>query len=251
MLLAFNFLIKVQIRVRLQCQPLIESQFKPIISDNYYNNHHFWFELDHAQTSKLMSSLASLAVAPGAPVPQYKIKRWTVSQAFSSHDIREEGEGFVPFAIDAEKANYSNQKSDTRDVASSLSGNNQDVASSLSGNNQPLEAQLDMKVVQQEEKDIIYKKLKELALKCNVNSKCQHLSLPGDVEDATKINNLLLEEKSNPEKSVLDDVENTTVSSDLSLEDKGYPGEQVHLEDNNGQTPSPSSEYPSIIAQVV
>ncbi|XP_060674163.1 uncharacterized protein LOC132804163 isoform X2 [Ziziphus jujuba] len=220
---------QVQIRVRLQCQPLIESQFKPIIYDNYYNNHHFWFELDHAQTSKLMSSLASLAVAPGAPVPQCKIKRRTGSQAFPSHDIREEGEGFVSLALD-----------DTRDVASSLNGNNQ-----------LLEAELDMKLVCQEEKDIIYNKLKELALECNLKSKCQELSPSGDVEDATKMNNLLLEEKSYLEKPMLDDVENTTVSNDLFLEDKGYPGEQAGLEDNNGQTPYPSSEYPSIVAQLV
>ncbi|CAK9184627.1 unnamed protein product, partial [Ilex paraguariensis] len=38
---------QVQIRVRLQCQPLLEDQFKPVIMDNYFSHNHFWFELDH------------------------------------------------------------------------------------------------------------------------------------------------------------------------------------------------------------
>ncbi|XP_010543174.1 PREDICTED: influenza virus NS1A-binding protein homolog isoform X2 [Tarenaya hassleriana] len=55
---------QVQIRVQLQCEPLTEEIFKPAIADNYFNPHHFWFELDHVQTNKLICLLASFAVAP-------------------------------------------------------------------------------------------------------------------------------------------------------------------------------------------
>lgn len=50
---------QVQIRVKLQCRALTENQFKPIIIDNYYSQNHFWFELDHAQTNRLLSLLSS------------------------------------------------------------------------------------------------------------------------------------------------------------------------------------------------
>ncbi|KAI3705628.1 hypothetical protein L1987_75867 [Smallanthus sonchifolius] len=52
---------QVQIRVKLQCKVLTENQFKPIIIDNYYTSNHLWFELDRAQTNRLLSLLSSLA----------------------------------------------------------------------------------------------------------------------------------------------------------------------------------------------
>ncbi|XVF19255.1 hypothetical protein REPUB_Repub11eG0094300 [Reevesia pubescens] len=50
---------QVKIQVRMQCQPLLEDQFQPIISDNYYETKLFWFELDLAQTNKLISMFSS------------------------------------------------------------------------------------------------------------------------------------------------------------------------------------------------
>ncbi|KAI7752707.1 hypothetical protein M8C21_010682 [Ambrosia artemisiifolia] len=50
---------QVRVRVKLQCKVLTENQFKPIIIDNYHSLNHFWFELDHAQTYRLLSLLAS------------------------------------------------------------------------------------------------------------------------------------------------------------------------------------------------
>lgn len=52
---------QVQIRMKLQCKVLTEDQFKPVIIDNYYTPYHFWFELDHAQTNRLLSLLSSNA----------------------------------------------------------------------------------------------------------------------------------------------------------------------------------------------
>ncbi|CAN8257459.1 unnamed protein product [Cochlearia groenlandica] len=59
---------QVQVSVRIHCEPLSEDKFKHAIEDNYYSSHHFWFELDHLQTSKLMCLLTSFAVKPKQPV---------------------------------------------------------------------------------------------------------------------------------------------------------------------------------------
>ncbi|KAL1206789.1 B2 protein [Cardamine amara subsp. amara] len=59
---------QVQISMRLQCEPLSEDKFKHVIADNYYSSHHFWFELDHFQTSKLICLLTSFAVKPKPPM---------------------------------------------------------------------------------------------------------------------------------------------------------------------------------------
>ncbi|EOY32624.1 Beta-propeller, Kelch repeat type 1, Development/cell death domain, Kelch related, Kelch-type beta propeller-like protein isoform 1 [Theobroma cacao] len=50
---------QVKIRIRVQCHPLLEDQFRPIIADNYYEPKLFWFELDQAQTNKLISMFSS------------------------------------------------------------------------------------------------------------------------------------------------------------------------------------------------
>lgn len=228
-LILFYFLIKVQIRVRLQCQPLLESQFKHIIGDNYYNQHHFWFELDHAQTSKLVSLLASLAVAPGTSV-QNTMKWRSIFPASSSHDTRKEIVEFPPLALEAEHSNQLSQRSDSTDVLSSFDGENQ-----------PLEARFNVEVDQQEEKDYIYMKLRELAIKQEVNGEHQDLSLPCDARDNAIPNCTNLE---------MCDVKNTSVINDISSKDKGYPGELLGVEDNNEQNPGPSSEYKALIIQV-
>ncbi|XP_052173630.1 uncharacterized protein LOC127788951 [Diospyros lotus] len=80
---------QVQIRVQLQCQPLPEEQFKPVISDNYYNGSHFWFELDHAQASKLMSLLSSRPTAASTVAPQNTRWRYPFLNV-PSNDSRDE-----------------------------------------------------------------------------------------------------------------------------------------------------------------
>ncbi|KAK7856185.1 influenza virus ns1a-binding protein like protein a [Quercus suber] len=91
---------QVQVHVRLQCQPLLENQFKPIISDNYYSQNHFWFELDHAQASRLMSLLSSLVVAPSAFVPQNTAKWKTIFQALPPNGAGEEGFQVEPMGVE-------------------------------------------------------------------------------------------------------------------------------------------------------
>ncbi|CAI8601132.1 unnamed protein product [Vicia faba] len=66
---------QVKVRVRVQCHPLLEDKFGPVIKENYYLNNHFWFELDHTQTSKLMYLFVSTAKATKIPIPQGNINR--------------------------------------------------------------------------------------------------------------------------------------------------------------------------------
>ncbi|CAK7343726.1 unnamed protein product [Dovyalis caffra] len=202
---------QVQIRVRLQCQPLLEEQFKPIIADNYYNHNHFWFELDHVQTSKLTSLLASLAVAPSTSVLTQNTEKWrTIFQARPLPESREEAEEGNSPASEIDHADNSSTKLDSMDVASS------DV------NKQPAKGQLDVTAVEQEEKELIFKKLQELALK----SGTQDLSWRDCTEDSLPINDMHLKEKDSAKK-------------------------QMGSEEKNDENPCTSSGCRSIIAQLV
>ncbi|KAJ1261907.1 hypothetical protein BS78_09G064900 [Paspalum vaginatum] len=57
------FPAQVRICMKTQYPPLLESQFKTLLGDNYYNHHLFYFELDHMQTRALISLFKSLAPA--------------------------------------------------------------------------------------------------------------------------------------------------------------------------------------------
>ncbi|KAK9291069.1 hypothetical protein L1049_009256 [Liquidambar formosana] len=204
---------QVQIRVRLQCRPLTEDQFRPVIADNYYNQTHFWFELDHAQTSKLISLLSSLAVAPSISVPQNTEKWRTLFRAIPSPDKRESDEGFKPSA--SEVGFVSSKQSNGKLVSS-------DVTPSLDGDNEPLEADLDKQVLENDEKDLIFMKLKELAL----NRERLDASLTGYVED-------------------------TAVMNDVHLEEEGLVEAQMVSEEKNEESPVLSSDLQSVIAQLI
>ncbi|KAL5550714.1 hypothetical protein UlMin_000890 [Ulmus minor] len=224
---------QVQVRVRLQCQPLHETQFKSIIADNYYNPHHFWFELDHAQANKLMSLLASVVVAPGKYVPQNTMKWRTISQAIPSRKTKDEVEEFAPPAFEAGLSNHSSQKSDSTDLDGEL------------------EAQLDVKVCQQSEKDLIYMKLKELALKQDSSSQSQNLSMSGDSKDTAVTNDTNFHDGDYPKEPMMVDVEDAAVVNEISSEDKSCKGEPLGLEENCQQTSALSSKYESLITQLL
>ncbi|KAF2306483.1 hypothetical protein GH714_018467 [Hevea brasiliensis] len=171
---------QVQICVRLQCHPLPEVQFKPIIADNYHNRNHFWFELDHAQARKLMSLFASLAVSPSTSVSEDTANLRIIYQPVS---LPQRDGGFE--TIDSEVQNHLDCKFDSVDVSSCLDGKNW-----------PLENQLDMNIIEQDEKNVILKQLQELASKHGAND----LSLTDYVEDSAAINDNHLEEKSSEEQ---------------------------------------------------
>ncbi|KAL3629864.1 hypothetical protein CASFOL_026176 [Castilleja foliolosa] len=169
---------QVQVRLRLQCQALTELQFKPIIIDNYYGQSHFWFELDHSQASKLISKLSSLAVAPGTFVlPKYPKSMGVVKKEESGLD-------------DFFNSHDSISSSTPSDNSMFFTENNS----------------------QSDEKELIFMKLKELAL--------QHEF---------------------PDVSTSDDVE---------LEREKSGDDLAALEKGNSGSSSDSFDYPSVIAQL-
>lgn len=160
----------MQVCVRLQCQPLSEDKFKQAIADNYYYHNHFWFELDHVQTNKLMSLLSSQAIASGNSVPQNTQKWITVSRPHASHETLREGETSNMLELEMEHSNHSSKRSDLRENDFSLDGHIQP---------------LDTNEVEQDEKNNILMKLKELTL----NHESQDLSLTNNINDTLDMNN--------------------------------------------------------------
>ncbi|XVF76895.1 hypothetical protein PTKIN_Ptkin13bG0304000 [Pterospermum kingtungense] len=177
---------QVQIRVQQQCQPLLEEQFRPIIADNYYTRNHFFFELDHAQTTKLMSLLANLAVPPSTYLTQDKANWRNIFQPLPSTGLKGEGqgegEGFRPLAPEQGNSNLSGDKLDAyayfdelkvADEGFKLSASEAEHFSQSSGKSDStdfahfdsLETHIDAKTTRQDDKDIILSKLTELAQK--------------------------------------------------------------------------------------
>ncbi|GMY08322.1 kelch-like protein 28 [Fagus crenata] len=72
-----SFPAQVKIRIRMQCQPLPETQFSHVIEENYYEERLFWFELDREQTNKLISLFSSSQVIASTFVPR-KTPKWSI-----------------------------------------------------------------------------------------------------------------------------------------------------------------------------
>ncbi|CAK9136691.1 unnamed protein product [Ilex paraguariensis] len=204
---------QVQIRVRLQCQPLLEDQFKPVIMDNYFSHNHFWFELDHAQASRLISILYSQAVAPSTLVPK-NIAMWgNTIPGLPSTDRREEkGLGPPASEVDLARFNKSNGNVGTSDASLYIDGKNQ-----------PLEACFGNQVSEKEEKELMYMKLKELAL------------------NRTHSDSPLME-------CLGEKVADMNLGHKVSVEAETFSGEK---NEKNEEISLNSSDYPSIIAQLI
>lgn len=100
---------------------MLENQFKPIIIDNYYGPNRFWFELDHAQTNKLISLLASQAIAPS--VRPSTTNRRPFCTVLPSLETRDGSEKIKPQIMDVQ-CDLASQEADTIDVTSSLDAGN-------------------------------------------------------------------------------------------------------------------------------
>ncbi|KAL1816949.1 uncharacterized protein LOC108223676 isoform X2 [Daucus carota subsp. sativus] len=139
---------QVQVRLRVQCQSLHEEQFKPIIVDNYFKSNHFWFELDHAQTDRLISLLSSVVIAPNTSALQLTKER----KIPLTSQWREKGnEGFDTAVSNVDVAH-----------SSSSDGSPDDLVVDC---NHSFEAYSDRRTIEESEKDIMYMKLKEMAFK--------------------------------------------------------------------------------------
>ncbi|KVI03272.1 Development/cell death domain-containing protein [Cynara cardunculus var. scolymus] len=146
---------QVQVRIRSQCQPLTENQFKPIIVDNYYTQNHFWFELDHSQTNKLLSLFSSRPVSDSqSTLTPHGSTKWSIClPSVSKSDEKVEKELV-----------QSNRKGTSNGVKSSAN-KEKDICKSFNGKiDQSLDDSLCM--VGKDEKELVYTKLKELALNC-------------------------------------------------------------------------------------
>ncbi|KAL2569886.1 hypothetical protein AAZV13_18G156000 [Glycine max] len=96
---------QVQICVRLKCHPLPEDKFKEVIADNYYTHNRFYFELDHAQTSKLISLLSAGAIASDNSAPQNTQKWITVSRPLASNETLREDTNEVEKEVNEDEQN--------------------------------------------------------------------------------------------------------------------------------------------------
>ncbi|KAL8036779.1 hypothetical protein ABFX02_12G181000 [Erythranthe guttata] len=204
---------QVQVRVRMHCQVLAEYQFKPIIIDNYYSQTHFWFELDHAQANKLISMLSSLAVAPRPFVPQNLPKRTAIVQRLPSSNKREESGVSEPPLLTDDFVNSHDS------IGTSATANG---TLCLGENNQWMEASTSNSMVECNEKDLIYMKLKELALSSEF-----------------KDGNMIGRGIGGASTSVMDLKHETHDDDDL-----------VTLEKKNGGSSLDSLDYPAIIVQL-
>ncbi|RXH81930.1 hypothetical protein DVH24_036271 [Malus domestica] len=212
---------QVKFHTRMQCRPLLESEYKDIIADNYYTESHFWFELDHSQTSKLTSKFASVKVAPSNPVPQIpKSSSVNVAPSTSvpqgtlnwrkacfpappSHDTKEQPPSSPSHDTKEKRPAYTSHDtieepewlelltSETEHL--SYSCPNWD-APILFGRYNALNSQYDVKEAEQVEQERVYGKLKELALQYDLNGEFQDMSFSGNVDDSAVSNEMTWED---------------------------------------------------------
>ncbi|KAG7549107.1 Development/cell death domain [Arabidopsis thaliana x Arabidopsis arenosa] len=141
---------QVQISVRLQCEPLSEEKFKPAIADNYYSSHHFWFELDHFQTSKLTCLLTSFAVKPKPPMNTPNTRQ--IFHLISSNEKKENSDEVKP---------SENEPVGSLEVA--LSSGKESESSAAASHPGFSENHPDVQNPKQIEKDYVLEKLKDLS----------------------------------------------------------------------------------------
>ncbi|KAK2414788.1 DCD (Development and Cell Death) domain protein [Trifolium repens] len=197
-----QFPAQVQTRLQLRCRPLTEEKFKHVIAENYYVHNHFWFELDHGQTSRLIGLLKPLAIAPAI-----SSKPLAIAPANSSK----------PLAIASQNTNLSQSlpwhdpswKSKTFKIPESKSEEHHSTRSSLISCSdsdlldecfKPLDTldthSTDKEESAQNEKDLVWRKLKELA----VARENQNLCWDNNVTDTPYADENWSDEKHSEEK---------------------------------------------------
>ncbi|KAI3966352.1 hypothetical protein MKW92_049232 [Papaver armeniacum] len=85
---------QVRIYVRTQCKSLLEDQYKPVLIDNYYTEHYFWFELDRTQTGNLISLFESLDI--DKPKLAFKHDKKVESEIVSERNVAFKSRAKVP-----------------------------------------------------------------------------------------------------------------------------------------------------------
>ncbi|KAL9226796.1 hypothetical protein vseg_002567 [Gypsophila vaccaria] len=74
------FPAQVRVKIRTQCYPLKEDQYKIILAENYLKHEpdHLWFELDKVQTRELISLFSASPVSPSVSLPPTAAKWGTL-----------------------------------------------------------------------------------------------------------------------------------------------------------------------------
>lgn len=155
---------------------MAEDYFKTVIGDNYYSPHHFWFELDHAQTNKLISRLSSLAFAPGSYQPYYVEKRKHLLHPTPLPDKRNSSR-IIKRSAPIPEVNITSDRS---------TGSSSSDATRGTDDGKHKEGSVNLQLVNEAEKDLLYKKLKELAL----NRERLNSYLVDSARDTTAVNGL-------------------------------------------------------------
>ncbi|KAL9315261.1 hypothetical protein ACSQ67_016262 [Phaseolus vulgaris] len=166
---------QVQICVRLQCQPLPEDKFKELLADNYYINNHFWFELDHAQTSKLISVLSSRSIVSGNSVLLNTQNWMTLSRPLASNETWGEDETCKMLELETDYSAHSSTRTYWTE-------NDYSLAEHI----QPLDTNEVENDVNEDEMNSVFLKLKELTVK----SESQEFSLANNVNDSPDMNSI-------------------------------------------------------------
>lgn len=135
---------QVHIRMRMQCEPLLEKQFKPIIATNYYTPSRFCFELDVSQARALTSLFGSSPHVPAKWIPK------VTSSRDAAPEIKDSTQSALIPAFSFLGHLPSTKPSDTP----------------ICAQNKKLETHTDSADVEDEE-NIVYQKLKKLAVERN------------------------------------------------------------------------------------
>lgn len=80
---------KVKFKHQMHCKSLNEDQFGPVISENYYEEGLFWFELDHQQTEKLISLFVSAPVNVNKSQHQKKVEHRLELKSSGTSEVRQ------------------------------------------------------------------------------------------------------------------------------------------------------------------
>ncbi|KAI0498670.1 hypothetical protein KFK09_019560 [Dendrobium nobile] len=181
------FPAQVRIRIREQCKPLAENEFKNIIEDNYYTEKHFWFELDHSQTRCLIALFKSVPVLnpfsqPNAFPPLPIAKRKSVKDVKPTSSWNENK--FAILSLDSRDSDYgyptnasynATEDIDSKELASNLEdlfeGHILDgTSSSIDANFNEAPKILDKQPVDIEDYKNVLLKLERLSANFKVNS---------------------------------------------------------------------------------
>lgn len=86
---------QVKFKTRMQCHPLLEDQFRPVIADNYYEPKLFWFELDQRQTNRLIALFSSSPILETASPSE---RPSSLSKALITINVREDSNNGETFS---------------------------------------------------------------------------------------------------------------------------------------------------------